>query len=412
MIQILTTTKPVSAVEIRGKCPSCNAEGMFGFHRAEGIPVHSCLILQDKTAAANYPVGDLNLGYCPACGFISNMLFNPEVHDYSTNYEETQGFSPRFSSFAESLATTLVNDYSVRRKTVLEIGCGKGEFLTLMCRIGGNIGIGIDPSYMPGRLPEEMTKNIYFIRELFSEQHLELVSEADFICCRHTLEHIAQTAEFLKLLRRGIGENSKSIVFFEVPDVMRVLTQGAFWDIYYEHCSYFTIGSLARLFRNTGFDVLSATLAFKDQYILLAAKPSLGKQAKAADNALDQVDDLPQLMDAVTRFNTVYQSKFEHISQWVRETARNNKIVLWGSGSKAVALLTTLKQDDKIEYVVDINPYRHNKHMPGVSQKIIPPQFLKKYQPDGVIIMNAAYSEEIGAELDSMNLHVPVYILI
>ena len=44
------------------------------------------------------------------------------------------------------------------------------------------------------------------------------------------------------------------MVFFELPDTERVLTEAAFWDIYYEHCSYFTPGSLARLFRRTGFE--------------------------------------------------------------------------------------------------------------------------------------------------------------
>jgi len=369
MTQILTTAKPSSAVEIRGKCPSCEAEGMFSFHKAEGIPVHSCLVLADKTTAVEYPVADMDLGYCPNCGFISNMAFNPEVHDYSTNYEETQGFSPRFSSFAESLATTLVQRYNVKRKTVLEIGCGKGEFLALMCRTGGNIGIGIDPSYMPGRLPENQTKNIYFVRELFSEKHLEYVSEADFICCRHTLEHIHRTREFLLLLRKGIGANSDCTVFFEVPDVMRVLTEGAFWDVYYEHCSYFTVSSLARLFRNSGFHVIDTKLAFNDQYILLVARPSLDKHLEKWDAA----EDLTPVTGAITRFSTLYQTKLKDLSHWVEQHGRNGKIALWGSGSKAVALLTTLKRNEKIEYVVDINPFRHNKYMPGM--KLNPPVY-------------------------------------
>ena len=45
-------------------------------------------------------------------------------------------------------------------------------------------------------------------------------------------------------------------MFFELPDVMRELCEGAFWDLYYEHCTYFSCGSLARLFRATGFEVL------------------------------------------------------------------------------------------------------------------------------------------------------------
>ena len=52
-----------------------------------------------------------------------------------------------------------------------------------------------------------------------------------------------------------MSEQNPTLVFFEVPDTMRILREGAFWDIYYEHCSYFTPGSLARRFRRTGFDI-------------------------------------------------------------------------------------------------------------------------------------------------------------
>ena len=65
-------------------------------------------------------------------------------------------------------------------------------------------------------------------------------------------------------------------MLFELPDVLRVLRECAFWDIYYEHCSYFTPGSLARLFRSTGFEVLDVELDYDDQYILVEAKPSAG----------------------------------------------------------------------------------------------------------------------------------------
>jgi len=64
-----------------------------------------------------------------------------------------------------------------------------------------------------------------------------------------TLEHIADTADFIKMVRGSLQDSPSTDVFFQVPDVLRVLEEEAFWDIYYEHCSYFSIGSLARLFR-------------------------------------------------------------------------------------------------------------------------------------------------------------------
>jgi hypothetical protein len=61
-----------------------------------------------------------------------------------------------------------------------------------------------------------------------------------------TLEHIAPTGDFVGAVRRAVGDDPQTVVFFQVPDVIRILKEQAFWDIYYEHCNYFSAGSLAR----------------------------------------------------------------------------------------------------------------------------------------------------------------------
>jgi hypothetical protein len=83
--------------------------------------------------------------------------------------------------------------------------------------------------------------------------------------------------------------------------------------------------------------------------------------------------------------------------------------VIWGSGSKGVAFLTTLGLVQEIEYAVDINPYRQGKFMPGTGQQIVSPEFLKSYRPDMIIVMNPIYCREIQSEL--RRLHVSAEIL-
>jgi len=152
-------------------CPSCNSRGLSIFYTVNDIPVHSCLLMPSKEEALKYPRGNLQLGFCPGCGFITNTLFDPGVHKYSTQYEETQGFSACFNAFAKSLAQKLVDKYDIHNKTILEIGCGKGEFLALMCQLGDNRGIGIDPAYVPERNPGGAASRIEFIQDFYSEKY-------------------------------------------------------------------------------------------------------------------------------------------------------------------------------------------------------------------------------------------------
>ncbi|MCZ7627714.1 MAG: hypothetical protein M5U19_00760 [Microthrixaceae bacterium] len=79
----------------------------------------------------------MTLRFCLGCGFIWNARFGAKLSEYSSRYEETQGFSERFNDFARDLAKRWVEKHSLAGRTVLEVGCGKGEFLEMMCEAGG-----------------------------------------------------------------------------------------------------------------------------------------------------------------------------------------------------------------------------------------------------------------------------------
>ena len=354
--------------------------------------------MRTREEALNYPRRDLRLAACPDCGFVYNAIFDHTVHEYSAKYEETQGFSPTFNAFARDLARRAVEKYDVRNKTVLEIGCGKGEFLVLLCELGPNRGIGLDPGYDPARTESEAASRIEFIRDFYGPAYRHLT--ADFVVCRHTLEHIAPVAGFMRDLRDTI-DRQRSTLFFELPDVLRVLTEGAFWDIYYEHCTYFTCGSLARLFRATKFDVTDLTLEYDGQYIILGAVPT----EAPTEPRLPLENDQAELTRAIDAFPRVVQRVIGHWRQTVENALRAHKRVLvCGSGSKGVSFLTTLGITEGIEHVVDINPHKHGRFMPATGQEIISPERAAMLKPDLVIVMNPIYVPEITRQLASLGV--------
>lgn len=372
---------------------------MTVFYELRNVPVHSVLLMPTLEEALNYPKGDIILGFCNTCGFISNLAFNTDMHEYSSRYEETQGFSTTFNAFHHRLATHLIKRYNLHNKIIIEIGCGKGEFLTLLCELGGNCGIGFDPTFISERYHCKGKDQVTFIKDFYSEKYANYLG--DFVCCKMTLEHIQNTANFLSMIRRSIGNQLNTIVFFQVPDVVRIMHEMAFWDIYYEHCSYFSLASLARLFRRNKFDVIDVWKDYGDQYLMIEARPGTGKGTPP----LPQEDYLEELAEEVVYFCGNYRQKldiWQNRLQVIRQ--KGQTAVLWGSGSKAVAFLNTLKVGDEIKYVVDINPYRQGTYMAGTGQKIVAPGFLQEYKPDIVIVMNPIYCEEIQKDLEKIGL--------
>jgi SAM-dependent methyltransferase len=387
---------------MRAPCFSCGSSRLEPFYEKLQIPVHSCLMVSTREDALAFPRGDLRLDFCKECGFIQNSLFDPAVLDYSPSYEETQGFSPRFRRFQSELCRRQIETFNLGPgKTVLEIGCGKGEFLVELCEAAGCKGIGIDPSYRPERTTSKAAEQIEFIQDLYSERYAHLA--ADYVCCRHTLEHIQPVREFVEMIHGTLKERPESIVFFEIPDMERILVDQAFEDIYYEHCTYFTLGSLSRLFRSCGFEVLDLYKGFEGQYLMIEARAD-DSQGGGKHFALE--DDLQKTAAQVKLFQEQIGRKFAKLrSQIDAMHGSGERAVVWGSGSKAVSYLTTLGIREEIEWVVDINPHKHGKFLAGTGHEIVAPEFLKTYRPEQVIVMNAIYVEEIRRDLAKMGLH-------
>jgi hypothetical protein len=253
---------------VASSCPSCGHAQMNVFYRPGRMPAHSVLLLPSREAALQYPRGEMEIGFCDRCAFVSNLKFDVALNEYGSRYEETQGFSATFRDFHRNLAQRLIARHRLAGKTVLEIGCGKGEFLTLLCELGAGRGIGFDPAFIDDRLQTSVRDRLTFVTELYSDRHAGIA--ADFICCKMTLEHIQHTERLVKTVRQSIGSRD-SVVFFQVPNARYVFRDLAFWDVYYEHCSYFTAGSLSRLFARCGFRVLDVAVEYDGQYLTIEA---------------------------------------------------------------------------------------------------------------------------------------------
>ncbi len=380
----------------QARCPGCRGTAVTRITGLSRVPVHSVLLLPSAREAKTFPRGNLVLGYCSHCGLVSNYRYDASLQHYGSRCEESQGYSGTFAAFQRELALRLVDRYALRRKRILEIGCGKGDFLSLLCELGDNDGVGFDPAFIPDRLRTPRKGRARFIQDFYSEKYAGM--EADFICCQMTLEHIHPVADFVTSLRKAIGANTETLVFIQVPDAVRILRACAFEDIYYEHCSYFTSASLRNVFTVNGFAVIDATSEFEGQYITLTAKPAIG--SRKADWY-----DPGEIGTLALGFETRVRNRMERWRSFIGSVGlHGRRAVLWGSGSKAVSFLTGLNVDQEVHSVVDVNPHRHGSFVAGTGHAIISPEQLADVDPDVVIVMNAVYCGEIHDMLARMGL--------
>ena len=374
-------------------CPCCGGLAGAPFYEVPRVPVHSVTVLRTPEAARAITTGRIALSLCEQCGFVFNAAFDGNKQDYFHDYVSTQAASSVFNSFHRRLAQDLIDRHGLHGRDVVEIGCGQGEFLQLLASLGGNRGTGFDPAYEPST---ELPRDVRIIKDVYSARHAE--AAGDFIACKMTLEHIDTVASFVGGVRDAAGDDPARVVFFQVPDAAHIFAQAGFWDVYYEHCSYFCPGTLRTLFEAAGFAVSTVRSDYDGQYLMVEGNPTSRPHAPMPPA------DLAAIVSLVRRFAREVP---EHLAGWSRDLAAGKRAgrrtVLWGGGSKAVSFLTTLGITDEIEAAVDQNHEKHGSFLAVTAHPVIGPEALRDAPIDRVILMNPIYQEEVAAQLDRLN---------
>ncbi|MBV8893263.1 MAG: methyltransferase domain-containing protein, partial [Acidobacteria bacterium] len=196
-----------------GGCLVCGGQSLEPLLSIPDVPTLTNCLCASEAEAADAPRGNINLVYCLDCGHIVNAAFNQARVTYDGRFENTLAFSPRYRQYAEATAARIINRYGLHGKCIVEIGCGGGDFLRLLCD-AGNCGKGYDPSQPPSRTAAGLGR-VEIIGRSFAAKD---ACGADFVCCRHVLEHLPAPTDLLRQLRESIDVRTGAIVFFEVPN--------------------------------------------------------------------------------------------------------------------------------------------------------------------------------------------------
>jgi SAM-dependent methyltransferase len=368
------------------------------------MPVFCNVLWDTRKGATGCDRGDIRLHWCRDCTFVFNAAFDAALMSYTQSYDNCLHFSARFRDYADSLARRLVDRYSLHDKRVVDVGCGKGDFLKLLCELGPNKGVGFDPSFESRDDIDELGDDVTIVRDYYSEKHGE--HGGDFLCCRHVLEHVERPAEFLEQVRLGLGQRPGVPVFFEVPNGEYTLRNVFVWDIIYEHPCYFTAESARRLFAAAGYQVAEVGEEFEGQYLgIHASTGAEGQKAAAPGGGVGG--------DSVRETTAAFAGEFEKLkADWTAELdeigRQGRRAVIWGAGSKGVTFLNLLDPDVRIALAVDVSPNKQGKYVAGTGQEIVPPESLPRFRPHDILVMNPVYEDEIKSQLAALGVEARV----
>src|SRR5262249_2125034 len=154
-------------------------------------------------------------------------------------------------------------------------------------------------------------------------------------------------------------------VAIETPSLEWIVDNGCFLDLFYEHCNYFSMASLAYLCRSAGFRILRHRRVFRDQYQVIELKHgSRGRPAASPGIPANAT---------LGRFQEIMLNARQALEARLKAVGATRGWAVWGAGGKGVALVNQLRFR-RPSFVVDANPAKHGCVIPGTSVPIISPE--------------------------------------
>jgi 2-polyprenyl-3-methyl-5-hydroxy-6-metoxy-1,4-benzoquinol methylase len=309
----------------------------------------------------------LELCQCSACDLVQ---LNSEPVSYYRDVIRAAGVSAEMRAFRLEQFGTWLRRYGLSNAKVLEVGCGRGEYLSLLVEAGANAH-GIE--HMAASVAAAQAAGLSVTQDFLASPS-QTLSEGPFagFAILNFLEHLPQAHQVLRGIAHNLVEGGIGLV--EVPNFDMIVRKGLFAEFIGDHLFYFTESTLTRLLASNGFEVLSCEATWHD-YVLSATvrkRPAL---------------DLSELNNCQQRVQSALHAFIDGFSP--------GRVAVWGAGHQALALISLSGIASRLRYVVDSAPFKQGRFTPATHLPIVPPEELAKGEVEAVIVLAASYSDEV-----------------
>lgn len=312
----------------------------------------------------------LKLFQCRSCGLA--QLANPPV-EYYREVIRASAFSPEMGKFRKKQLFSFVYSNKLKGRKILELGCGKGEYLRLLHGSGAR-AFGME--FSAGSVSACRLAGLRVFKGFVSSQDAKIpCAPFDAFFSFNFLEHLPSPLEFLRGIKANLAPGAVGII--EVPNSERILVHRMISEIVADHLLYFTRDTLELLLRLAGFSVLDSREVWHGNNIsaLVRAPEPLGHK------------DFSGQAQRLRAELCGYLGRFK-------------RVAVWGASHQALAMLALAgKSADRVKYVVDSAPFKQGRYTPVTHIPIRPPEALRAFPVDAVLIMAAGYSGEVAARL-------------
>lgn len=352
------------------KCLICNEE----------LKGNSLMMLDNMPASAQdipdaYQVKNdhgltLNLCQCPKCGLVQ---FDCKPVSYYRDVIRSGGYSSTMHDLRYSQYKHLIETYHLEGKKFIEVGCGQGEFLSVLNEFPVKT-YGIEHKATLVELAKSKGLNVV---QGFVESGECKIQGAPFdvFLSFNFLEHQPNPNEMLEGIYNNLTDDGMGLI--TVPSLEYILEHDGYYELIRDHLAYYSFETLRFLLEKNGFQVLEQQIVNRDTIAMIVSK----RKKVNISNLIDSYSYI----------------KEETLNYIISQLNIGRRVGIWGASHQGFTLAATADLGEKVTYIIDSAPFKQGKFAPTSHIPIISPDDAVKDPVDTIIIIAPGYTNEIAS---------------
>lgn len=388
------------------KCRHCNSELNLPLVDLGSAPPSNAYLTQQTLHAPEkwYP---LRVLVCEQCWLVQTEDFAQADELFDADYAYFSSFSSGWLSHAERYVTDMIKRFHLTSNChVVEVAANDGYLLQYVKKHKIPC-TGVEPTASTATAARD--KGIPIVEDFFGVRLAKELAEqgklADLATANNVLAHVPDINDFVAgftILLKPHG-----VATFEFPHLLKLVDDNQFDTIYHEHFSYLSLTAVKRIFSVNGLEIFDVEelSTHGGSLRVYAQRSNKGNQICST-----RVDELLQLEMQAGMCSEEYYSDFQRKTDKLKndflsfllEVRRQDKIVVaYGAAAKGNTLMNYAGiRPDLIPFVVDRNPAKQGKCMPGSRIPIVDESLISDKRPDYVVILPWNLKTEVMRQLE------------
>ena len=386
-------------------CRFCNTPLNYEFLDLVNAPPSNSFLTfsQLNEPEVYYP---LRVLVCDNCFLVQIDEYQKSSAIFNHDYVYFSSFSTSWLSHAKSYCEKVVDRFSLdKNSSVVEIASNDGYLLQYFFERKIPV-LGIEPTKNTAKVA--MDKGIETITEFFGIDLAEALVKkgvsADLLIGNNVLAHVPDINDFVAGMQHILSP--QGTITMEFPHLIQLIDNNQFDTIYHEHFSYLSLFTVQSIFLAKGLEIYDVDeISTHGGSLRIYAKHVGDTSKQISANVINLIQrEKSKGVDKLDYYkgftDKVEQIKLDLLSFLIDQKKKGKKVAGYGAAAKGNTLLNYCGiKKDLISLVVDANPIKQDKFLPGSHIPVVNEEKMKLERPDFVIIFPWNLSVEIKQQL-------------